>query len=137
MKFKLLINDPKVSEAALIAERLLTIDSKLMKAILNREFKYDSGPSPQIVTRLLEGKPIEVTTYTPWRFSRAVGMYDGQRINISTRALSWMTLEDVAGLLLHEFSHSVGLTHGNNFPSRDKDEYSVPYFISSKIKEFL
>jgi len=137
MKFINKTNYPIVSDAIKKAEELLTLTSPMMDSISKHEFKYDSGSSANVVNKLLSGGSVEVEVYTPWRFSKAVGMFDGKKISISTRALNWMKLEDVVGLLLHEYSHFVGFTHGNNYPSRDKDLYSVPYYISSNIKLWL
>jgi hypothetical protein len=133
------IND-KIKSAALDAEKLLNSDSKMMKEIkLKNDFKYNSGLGEEIYDKFASTtKVVPVFTYRPkWIFSKAIGYFDGESIHINTRKLPDLSHADIVGLLCHEYSHAVGYSHGNNFPSEEKSKFSVPYFISDNVEKWL
>lgn len=138
MRFRNCVIDKEIGLAIKECETLLVEGSNIMEEIKTRAFKFDSGLGHQIVTNLLSQRPpVSVFVYkakNPW--SAALGYSDGKSIYINTRKLP-INKRDLVGLLLHEYSHYCGYSHGNNWPSEEKNVYSVPYFISSNIARWI
>jgi hypothetical protein len=138
MHFRNCVINKEIGQAIKECELLLVENSNIMEEIKTRVFKFDSGLGHQIVANLLkERPPVSVFVYkakNPW--SAALGYYDGKAIYINTRKLP-INKRDLIGLLLHEYTHFCGYTHGNNWPSEEKNVYSVPYFISSNIARWI
>jgi hypothetical protein len=138
MRFRNCVIDKEIGLAIKECELLLAENSNIMEEIKVKAFKFNSGLGPQIVLNLLkERPPISVFVYktkNPW--SAALGYSDGKAIYINTRKLP-INRRDLIGLLLHEYSHFCGYSHGNNWPSEEKNIYSVPYFISSNISRWI
>lgn len=133
----------KIALAVTLATTLLTPFSPMVKDIAAKtDFQYDSGPGDFVSTTLLaERKPIQVFTYRK-AFTKAVGYFDGQAIYINLAKVDSMTELDLAGLLLHEYSHYCGFHHTDpgfwgrrraNYKTINKCLYSVPYWISENI----
>jgi hypothetical protein len=139
MRFKNLTYKGAVDAAIADATRLLKFDSKMLNDIFNkRDFKYDSGPSHLIANSLeLIREPIDIYTYRPWYPSRAIGYFDGEAIHLNLRKLPALTHVDLVGNLLHEYAHYCGFHHGNNYKTEEKCLYSVPYFISENVGQWL
>ena len=129
-----LIIDTAISDA----ESLLKPNSPVFKDILNKnDWKYDSGPGADIVARLIMPKPpIEVFYYKPiYPWSAALGYYDGESIHINYRKV--LNHSAIVGLLLHEYAHYCGFKHANNYKSKDKVLFSVPYWLSENVNKYL
>lgn len=129
--------DVTVNRAIESACELLTLYSKMANDLtLKTDWKY--GVRGDVLkTLLIERKPIEIFTYRPWNpWTKAIGYFDGKAIHINIKRLP-MDTTDLTGLLLHEYSHYCGYTHGNNYKTEDKCLYSVPYFISENVEKWL
>jgi hypothetical protein len=139
MRFRNCVIDKEIGLAIKECELLLVENSNIMNELkVKEDFKFDSGLGHQIVLNLLSQRPpVSVFVYkakNPW--SAALGYSDGKSIYINTRKLP-INRRDLVGLLLHEYSHFCGYSHGNNWPSEEKNIYSVPYFISSNISRWI
>jgi hypothetical protein len=130
----------KISEAILIAEKLLDVNSPMMNEIrLKNDFKYNSGKGVDIFLNLLKERPlVKVFTYKPWyAYSKAIGYSDGVSIHINIRKLPSMDVLDVVGNLVHEYCHVASYNHANNYKTEEKVKFSVPYFCSENIKRWI
>jgi hypothetical protein len=140
MRFRNCVIDPKVARAIAQAELMLNDGSALTQAIkAKNDFKYDSGPGDFVALQLLKDRePISVFIYKEWKWwSKVIGYFDGKAIYINNRKLQYMTHESIVANLLHEYSHYCGFSHGNNYRTAHKGLYSVPYYISDNIKDFI
>lgn len=140
MRFRCNIIDPKVVEAVKKANDLLQAGSNMIFDVSNKDdFKYNSGHGTQIALNLiLVREPINLYTYKPiYPFSKALGYYDGEAIWINIRKMQAMNQDALIGLLLHEYAHYCGYKHGNNYKSKDKVLYSVPYYLSENVSKWL
>ena len=125
----------KIKDAIVLANQYLDADSDLMQAIkLKNDWKYPAGLKGIDVYLNLyrDREPVDVYTYKPFNvFSAAIGYFDGDSIHLNLRKLDSMSVNDVAGCLVHEYGHYCNYGHGSNWPSEDKNNYSVPYFCST------
>lgn len=141
MKFKNLTGRLSVDLAISSAEKLLKPTSALMFEIrAKNDFKYDSGSGENVWYKLQNGpENVEVKFYTPWNpFTRAIAMTNGDGcIYLNWRKFKSRSLDEIVGTLLHEYSHLCGFKHGNNYKTKEKCEYSVPYFLSENVMRFL
>lgn len=140
MRFRNNIIDPKVNEAVKIANRILTAGSSMIDHISSKDdFKYNSGHGIQVALNLiLVRDPINVFTYKPlYPFSKAIGYYDGKCIYVNIRKMEVLDISNLIGLLLHEYAHYCGYKHGNNYKSKDKCLYSVPYYLSENVGKWI
>lgn len=140
MRFRNNIIDVKVNEAAKLADMLLDSNSSLIKHLRTKtDFKYKSGTGEEIAVNLMfQREPINIYVYKPfYPFSKAIGYYDGESIWINLRKMEVMHIYDLVGLLLHEYAHYCGYKHGNNYKSKDKCLYSVPYYLSENVKLWI
>ena len=129
-----------VAFAVTIAEKLFHPDSFMMQEIkVKDDFKFESGKGIDVYVRILTCQTVApIFTYKPkWIFTKALGYSDGKAIHLNLRKLDGLELTELVGLLAHEYLHLVGLGHGNNFPSKDKDLFSVNYFVSSNVSRWL
>jgi hypothetical protein len=126
--------DSFMSMAIYNAERLLTANSELMKLVRNKnDFKYASGKGVDVVSGLLNPVAVEVYYYRPWNpWSSVIGYTDGVSIYVNSR--NKLLMRELVANLVHEYSHIQGYTHGDNYPSEEKNLYSVPYFLSTQIE---
>jgi hypothetical protein len=139
-RFENRTNQSKINAAIEIAEKLLNIDSKMLGEIaFKNDFKYNSGVGFVVANALIKERPlIPVFTYksfNPW--SAAIGYFDGKAIYVNIRKLPSMDAIDVAKNLCHEYSHYCGFGHGNNYKTKEKTLYSVPYFISENLQKWI
>ena len=140
LRFENMTTQSKISAAIEIADRLLNTNSKMLEEIaFKNDFKYNSGLGVKVANALYGVRPaIKVFTYKPfYRWSAAIGYFDGESIHVNIRKLPDMSVVDVAANLLHEYAHYCGFSHGNNFPSEEKNRSSVPYFISNGVSRWL
>lgn len=140
MRFRNCIISNEIDHAVKQVEKLLTPESTMIKELIGKDdFKYDAKYGADVVNKLLEYRdPINVYSYKPINpFTSAVGYFNGKAIYINVKALSTFDFEKFCGLLLHEYAHYCGFKHGNNFPSQDKNNHSVPYFLSSNITRWI
>jgi hypothetical protein len=137
----------KVGEAIIIAEGLLTPNSKMIEAIKNKkDFKYDSGNGSYIASELLEARPIvRINFYrSKWPWSAAIGYVnsnDSKNMYLNSRKIEALTISDIVGWVLHEWSHLQGFHHGTgrtaNYKTEDKCLYSVPYYLSENVSKWF
>jgi len=139
-RFYNMTTQQKISDAIKIAEGLLAYNSKMLIEISKKDdFKFNSGKGSEVALALhTERSLVKVFTYKPfYRWSAAIGYFDGESIHVNIRKLPAMDAVDVASNLLHEYSHMAGFSHGNNYPSEYKNNFSVPYFISSNFLKWI
>ncbi len=139
-RFLNMTTQPKIDEAIGIAESLLVYNSKMLVEISKKnDFKYESGSGLEVSLSLYASRPlVQVFTYKPkWIFSKAIGYSDGVAVYVNIRKLPSMSVGDVASNLLHEYAHHAGFGHGNNYKTKEKTLYSVPYFISENIQKWI
>lgn len=140
MRFRNNIIDLKVNEAVKKANDLIQAGSKLINDISEKnDFKYNSGDGVQVALNLIRARePVGIYMYKPlYPFSKALGKFDGENIWINFRKMEAMSSDALIGLLLHEYAHYCGYSHGNNYKSKDKIFYSVPYFLSENVSRWL
>lgn len=140
MRFKNCTLNENVSHAIKQVEKLLSEDSTMIKELLGKnDWKFNSGSSEDVVKALLKRKDVvDIYTYRSINpFSKAVGYYDGEAIHINLNRIKTFNFEDFCGLLLHEYSHHCGFSHGSNFKSKEKTLFSVPYFLSENITRWV
>lgn len=140
MRFLNLSGKRELEIAANEATRLLHPSSSMMRELIQKnDWKYNSGPGSDVVAKLAAPRPaIEVFTYRPVNpWTSALGYFDGRRIHVNIRKLPTLSAIDLIGLMLHEWSHYCGLSHGNNFKTQEKCLYSVPYFASENVERWL
>lgn len=140
MRFRNCLISNEVNHAIKQVEKLLTEDSSMIKELSTKnDFKYGSGVGESVVKKLLkEREPINVYSYRPWNpLTKAVGYYDGKYIHINVKALATFDFEKLCGLLLHEYSHYCGFSHGSNWKDKEKVLYSVPYYLSENITRWV
>lgn len=122
------------------ANELLHYDSVMMRAVISKkDFKYRSGLGAFVHYAFMTcDKTAPVFFYKPkWAWSKAMGYSDGKAIHLNSRKFGSFTEADIIGLLIHEYSHIAGFSHGSNYPSEEKNKFSVPYFLSSNIEKWL
>lgn len=132
--------DSKINEACKIAEKLLTPNSNMLLDLLAKnDWKYNSGSGEEVYQKIVNCKrTASVFTYkSKWPWSAALAYSDGLNIYFNTRKLGVMDVQDIVATLCHEYAHVAGFSHGNNYPSDDKNKFSVPYHISSNIGKWL
>lgn len=139
-RFKNMTTSQAISDAITDAERLLSPTSSMMIDLSWKDdFKYSSGTGMDVVKNLqILRKEVPVYTYRPWNpFSAAIGYFDGKAIHINVRKLPKMNHEDIVASLLHEYMHYCSYSHGNNYKTKEKCLYSVPYWVSENVKGWL
>ena len=140
MRFQVNIISKEVKAAAILAEGLFDYQSAMMHELAEKDdFKYGAGFGWQVVAKIRAyDKTIPVFSYRPWYvFSKAIGYSDKRGIHINLNKLKSMSPEDIVSWLVHEASHQVGFTHSSNYPSEFKNNFSVPYFLSSNVERWL
>ena len=136
MRFRNCIISHEINHAIKQVEKLLTVDSSMIKELQSKnDWKFNSGSAGEVIVKLLEERePIKIYTYRPWNpFTKAIGYYDGTAIHININKLDSFDFKELVGLLAHEYCHAAGFKHGNNFKTKEKCLYSVPYFLSENI----
>jgi urease accessory protein UreE len=139
-RFYNMTTQQKISDAIVIAEKLLEYNSAMLIEISKKDdFKYNSGKGVEVALALhAERSLVKVFTYKPkWVFSKAIGYSDGKAIYVNLRKLPEMSVIDVASNLLHEMAHHAGFNHSNNYKTQDKVLYSVPYYLSENISKWM
>lgn len=138
MKFVNKTNKTAISDAIADAHILLNANSSLIQDIFNKnDWLYDSGKGSEIVLKLLKKRdPVDVYFYKPiYPWSSAIGHFDGEAIHINFKKI--LNHNALVGLLLHEYAHYCGFSHGSNYKSKQKTLYSVPYWLSENVGNYL
>lgn len=138
-RFRNCVIDKNIAHAIVQAEKLLDIDSPMIKHLQSKnDWRYDSGTSGEVICKLLEERdPINVYTYRPWNpFTKAIGYFDGKAIHLNVKVIENFDYDKVVGLILHEYAHYCGFHHGNNFKTEEKCKYSVPYYLSDNVTKW-
>lgn len=138
-RFRNNIISSKMETATKLANSLLQENSKLMQHLKDKtDFKYGTNKDLIIPSLIMERLPLNIFTYKSFNpFSNVLGYYDGKCIKLNLRKLDLLPEEEIVGLLLHEYSHYCGFTHSNNYKTKDKCLYSVPYYLSENVKLWL
>lgn len=139
MRFRNCVIDKDIAKAIIEANALLSEKSPMIEQIkLKNDFKYNSGTGEEVAKKLLEKtEPVSVFIYRPWnKWTSALGYFDGKSIYVNVRKLP-MNHFDLVGLLLHEYSHYAGFNHANNYKTNEKVMFSVPYFISENVRDWI
>jgi hypothetical protein len=129
--------DINLNRAIESACELLTLYSPMANDLtLKTDWKY--GVTGDVLKTLLEERePIGIYTYRPWNpWTKAIGYFDGKSIHINIRVMPLNQI-NLVGLILHEYAHYCGFTHGNNYKTEDKCLYSVPYYLSENVRKWL
>lgn len=140
MRFVNMSGKKELDVAIEMANRLLHPSSEMMRELIQKnDWKYNSGSGAEVVTKLVAPRPaIHVYTYRPKNpWTSALGYFDGKAIHVNIKAIPKLNAPQLAGLKLHEWSHYCGLSHGNNYKTKEKCLYSVPYFISENVERWL
>lgn len=140
MRFENRTMSNEIMDAIALTGMLFNPNSKMMKEIKGKnDFKFNSGNGAEVFLNLLtERSPVKVFTYKPFNpWTSAIGYFSGESIHVNSRKLPFLTTASLTGLLCHEYAHYCGYRHGNNWPSEEKNIYSVPYFLSSNISRWL
>jgi hypothetical protein len=128
----------KEIDAAIIeAQELFSHTSPMMIEIARKnDFKYSSGDGLEVYKKLINNTtPISVYTYRPkWRWTKAIGYSDKLGIHINIYKLPKMSHVELISHICHDSCHMAGMSHGNNFKTKDKIKYSCPYFASEWVK---
>jgi predicted metallopeptidase len=140
-RFENRTTDSRISIAIKEAEELLHPVSKMMSDLKEKnDWQYNSGTGEEVYNKIIKcDKVAPVFFYRPWNpFTAAMGYSDGRAIYLNSRKFPSFSFESLVGLLCHEYLHlGPRFTHGNNYPSREKDNHSVNYFVSSNIRKWL
>jgi hypothetical protein len=83
---------------------------------------------------LARNEIINVTFYTS-RFSKAIGGWNGKVISENTKFK--LTVNDLAGHLLHETSHKYGFEHLGNYKLKNDNVNSFPYAVGEDFEAYL
>lgn len=133
-----------VTSAIFAAEVLLDGDSEMMYDIRKKnDFKYGSGSGQDVYLALYRQRElVNVNFYKTFNpFSSVIGYSNGKELFINERKINYLTLSEVIGNLCHEYAHHAGFNHGKgrtaNYKTEDKLLYSVPYFLSENIKNWV
>ena len=137
MRFINMTNNKDISRAMEDAESLLAPGSKMMDDLyLKNDFEYGSG---NVINTLMIHRVVKIFTYRPWSpFTRAIAMTNGDgAIHFNIYKISKTTPESKVATILHEYAHIAGFSHGNNYKTKHKCEFSVPYYLSENIARWL
>lgn len=143
MRFQNMTIHKEIDQAIKLAEKLLEVGSPMYHEIFfKNDWKFDNikhGSDIAINLCQVQRKPLNIFSFKsriPW--SKSYGYYDGKgSVFINLRKLPFMTTVELTGMLLHEMAHYCSYTHGNNFKTKEKCQFSAPYFISENISKWL
>ncbi len=140
-RFTLQAINQNLVKAKEIAESLLTANSKMMTDLAYKsDWAYPPIYSGQALVNLLiqEREPVAITTYRPWYWrSPVIAYHQSGVIHFNDRKFYQLDHISMTGTLLHEYAHYCGLSHGNNYKTNHKVQFSVPYYISENIKLWI
>lgn len=142
MRFINKTTNQKLQVACAMADSMLNIESNLMQAVrLKHDWKYKTNMNGKEVAARLAQRPLYpapvvlYTSFLPW--SKAKGYWDGEVIAVNTRYLNLKstTTQKLIGLLIHEHAHRAGFRHGSNRRTKDKEQFSVPFWAGIRAME--
>ncbi len=141
MRFEDFTGLSKVCKAINHAEILLEPQSNMMYEIKNKsDWGYGCVHGIAVWHALLSVKSVvKIKLYTPINpFTGAIAMTNGDgNIYFNSRKIKDKSLEEITGTILHEYAHICGFHHGNNFKTKNKELYSVPYYLSSNVNKWV
>jgi hypothetical protein len=142
VKFENRTNNENIKRAIFVAHDMLQPDTDMYDSVFYKDdWKYDGiKQGSHVIYNLIDIKrPVaQVFTYKPFNpWTSAIAYFDGKAIHFNIRKLPFLTVEQITGTLLHEYAHYCGFTHGNNFKTKEKCLYSVPYFLSENVSRWL
>jgi len=131
-----------INHGIFVANKLLNPASLMIIELKDKkDWKYDT---PENFIDLLTSfkEQINVLTYSPvYPWSKTIAYYQRGAIHFNLRKMPSLGSIDIAGTLIHELCHHVGIHHGTgktrNFKTKDKSLYSVPYYISDNIYNWV
>jgi hypothetical protein len=128
-------NHMAINIAVAIANGELKSSSPLMVAISKKhDWKYVEWPTSgfDVVNQLLSGpKQVNVFLYrplNPWSSARAKFQNGAIHLNVHYVNKKTTTIQKLIGSLVHEYCHAAGFGHGNNYRTKNKERYSVPFW---------
>ena len=139
-RFQNNVIDQKVSAAIKDAELMLLPSSLFLQELrAKNDWKYNSGTGEKVYSHfLMDKKPLPVFAYTPFNpWTSAIGYFNGKATFINSRKLPMLDHQELVENLTHEFCHYLGFGHGNNYKTRGKCHFSVPYWASENVGRFL
>lgn len=86
-------------------------------------------------SQLDKGGKIQISFYTPFTKGKAIGGWDGVRINQNSKF--YLNAIDRARHILHETSHKYGWVHQGNSSVANDNPNSFPYAIGYDFGDFL
>jgi len=131
-----------VNSGIFIAHKLLSPYSVMSKELKQKtDWKYDTPDNFLEILTTYKGK-INVYTFRPKNpWSKVIAYYERDAINFNIRKLPDLGSVAIAGTLIHELCHHLGIHHGTgrlrNYKTQDKSLYSVPYYISDNIHKWV
>lgn len=138
------LNTDFINQAITKANELLHHDSAMMKELLiKNDFRFNSGTGYQVCEKIGNcTKVAPIFFYKPkWRWSKAIGYSSNGEIYLNSYKFKSLTLADLVANFCHEYCHIAGFNHGTgttaNYPSEEKNKFSVPYFVSSNISKWI
>lgn len=142
MRFENRTNHNLISLAISRADKLLEIGSVMTTEINQKtDWKYDKisiGTQVTYDLALKKYPTLRVFTYKPFNpWTSAIAYFDGNNVHFNIRKLPLLGVVQITGTLLHEYAHYCGFTHGNNFKTKEKCLYSVPYYLSENVSKWL
>jgi hypothetical protein len=146
MRFENRTNCSKISDAIAIADALLNPSSVMAsEIIIKNDWKYNTVKSGALVMlRLSATQPrtIPFFTYKPKKPTLATGHVDEFGIHLNINLVETIDIHELVGFTLHEWSHKCDFDHRSpfwttNFRTKDKELYSVPYFLTANAKRWL
>lgn len=135
----------KVSMAAAVVSELLTEKSPLIQEVKFKKFKYGSGTGYSVAENLLSlSGLVDIKLYYPrYKNSNAIGHFSEGNIFLNAYRAEGLMMNDLIGFILHELAHKLGYHHKswiwflNNRKTKDKCEFSVPYFLSENVERWV
>lgn len=132
--------DTSYKEAIILIQKYANTDEFANYVLSKRsKFSHTNLTAIQAVEKFRndmdKGDELQISFYTPFIKSSAIGAWDGVSIRQNTRIR--MSVIDRASHLLHETSHKYGFSHLGNYPNRNDNLNSFPYAIGDEFKKFL
>jgi hypothetical protein len=122
------------------ANELLDIGSNMMLAVRYKDnFRYNSGAGLDIALKFHSCEKVApIFFYRPKNpFTKALGYSKNGEVYLNSKKFNYFTEVDIIGLLVHEYAHVAGFSHGSNYPSTEKNNFSVPYYLSHNISKWI
>lgn len=113
-------------------------DPKFIEKV--KTLKFSDGTPGETVAALLAREDQELVLvavwYVPWykRYTKAIAYESAGRVNLRSTYLENGSVDDLAGTLIHEWTHTKG--YGHDFWSTKARPTSVPYLIGETLSNW-